>query len=515
MTRQSPIAARPLAVLLVACIPAAAGLAAYALHGTPHPVIHDEFSYLFAADTFVHGRLTNPAHPLWPHFESFDLISLPTLMSRKPPAQGLFLALGKLLAGHPAAGVLLGVVLAAAAICWMLLAFVEPPWALAVGLYAAAHSLIFAWSLSYWGGGVALFAGALTLGAWKRLQDEPGPLAGAMYGLGLSLLANSRPFEGLVFAVPLSAALAWSFLSGNPRGVKKALLPLAAVLAGCACFIAYYDYRGTGSVLASPYIAYEKAYNDVPPFIWQKRRPPMTYRTKEWDGYWNVFGHDLVKDQDTLAGYLRTVKLRWSALDAHWLTSLPSKFLLASAVLGAAPAELVATLVFFVLGATTLTRFTTGLYYSAPAGSLYFLLIALALKRLWGWRLRDRALGKALAAAVLLWFCIGAFFGYRDGLRAYAVAQKGAWSIARDEEAARIEAFGGKHLVLVRYGPGHSFHQEWVYNEADTNAARLLWARELTPEENRRLADFYPERSVWLVEVGAKRASAKLVRPAR
>ena len=96
----------------------------------PLPFVPDDFSFLLAADTFAHGRLSNPTPAMWTHLETIHVTMQPTYMSMYFPSQGLLLAAGKVLFGHPWYGLLIFSALMCAAICWMLQAWLPPTWAL-------------------------------------------------------------------------------------------------------------------------------------------------------------------------------------------------------------------------------------------------------------------------------------------------------------------------------------------------------------------------------------------------
>jgi hypothetical protein len=138
------------ALLLVLPIPDVAG--------------HDEFSFLLQADTFAHGRLTNPTHPMWQHFESIHILQRPTCQSMYPPMQGVILAAGQL-AGNPWFGMLLASGLMCGALTWMLYGYLPPEWALLGGILGVWRFGVFSyWTNGYWGGAAAALGGALLLG---------------------------------------------------------------------------------------------------------------------------------------------------------------------------------------------------------------------------------------------------------------------------------------------------------------------------------------------------------------
>jgi len=61
----------------------------------------------------------------------------------------------------------------------------------------------------------------------------------------------------------------------------------------------------------------------------------------------------------------------------------------------------------------------------------------------------------------------------------------------------------GKQLVFVRYWPQHIFQNDWVYNAADIDHERIVWARDLGSSEDQKLLHYYPDRAAWLLEPDA------------
>src|SRR5215472_11782880 len=273
---------RVLSVVLVGCLAMAARISILPIKPVPHPGVNDEFSFLLAADTFAHGRVANPPHPMWMHFENLHVLQRPTYASMYPPAQAVFLAIGQRLTGRPFAGLCFLVALFCAATCWMLQGWTSPSLALLGGLLAIARFGMFSyWANSYWGGATAALGGALVFGGLPRIRSSQ-KLAGAItMGLGMAILANSRPYEGIILCIPVAIwLLLWIFREkgrAQRQAIKRVLLPLLVVLLLTMSAMGYYFWRVTGDVFLMPQLLERSTYAVAPYFLWQSPRPEPPY----------------------------------------------------------------------------------------------------------------------------------------------------------------------------------------------------------------------------------------------
>jgi hypothetical protein len=508
---------RTVSILVVAIAAILLRLSLLWLVPIPAPRTHDDFSYLLAADTFAHGRLTNPPHPLPIYFETFHVNIQPTYMSKYPPGQGAALAIGELL-GHPWIGVLLSVAGMCAAALWMLQGWFSARWALVGGILVMLRFAAFNyWVDSYWGGAVAAIGGALVMGALPRIFRWQRPRDGVLLGLGVSILVNSRPFEGSVFCVPVAAALAALLFSRrNPTWRithSRVVVPILVMVILTVAFMGYYNWRGTGNVLLFPYVVNDRMYSNTPHFIWQKLRPPLHYPNPQFERFYGGWERSFWVNRHYI-GFSRlaertgwelmkfTYFFLWPALAAPFVT-LPwmmrdrrTRLLLAQFVICFVGLVLV---------------IWSEPHYAAPVVATLFALVMQGMRHLRRWEWRGRPVGIGVTRAVVL-VTVGMLFvqaaqAIHDpdepplGTPPSAVGSPEV--TARADIAAQLEAMPGKHLVIMRYSPHHDPGQEWVYNRADIDHAKIVWAREIPGVDMQPLLDYFRGRQVRLVESDA------------
>jgi len=502
--------------LTVAATAMVARLALLPLTPVPQPDLHDEFSHLLAAETFASGRLTNPTPPMWEHFESFHIIVRPTYMGMYPPAQGVVLAIGSWL-GHPWIGVLLSVALACAAICWMLQGWLPPTWAFLGGMLAVIRfGLTGYWINSYMGGAVAAAGGALVLGALPRIKATARPWDALLMGLGLLALANSRAYEGLVLSLPVAVALlahVWRSPAARRRLVLvRAIAPLLLVLTMGGVAMGHYFWRVTGSAVRMPYEVNRSTYATAPIFLWQAPRPEPGYHHPVMRDFHLRFEQATYQDEvASIRGFLLAkIAVLIPILAFYVGPALLLPVLMFPRTLRDGRVRfLVATTLVMAAGFVIEVFFLP--HYAAPLTAVMLAVIVQALRHLRVWRWDGAPAGRFLVRVVPVLSAAVLLFRLAAPATGLPLTETTIWwlrlppsdrALDRAHILAELERRPGRHLVLIRYGPSHDplNRPEWVYNRADLEHAKVIWAREIDPARAAQLAAHYPDRQVWLVE---------------
>jgi len=495
-------AKRGRAVLFAFLVTIALRLALLPLIPVPVPGVHDEFSYLLQADTFAHGRLANPPHPMWVSFETMHVNWFPTYSSMYPPAQSFALAVGQVL-GHPWIGVLLSCAGMVAAVVWMLQAWMPARWALLGGMITFLRLGITSyWMNSYWGGAVAAIGGAFVAGALGRILRRPKLKDALLLGMGVAILANSRPYEGLVFClVPAVALLVWLWKKTEVRlrvKLRQVVAPVAGVLVLLGAFMLFYNRRLTGDPWLLPHVLNTRTYLPASPFVWGAPVQPRRYRNLQMTIFYDDWARSLYDRSWKALEAVSTEKIENYEAVYFWLGGFPLLCFVPFALFDRRMRYLTWTLIVSAAGLFIVIWSLP--HYAAPVISVMYALLVQSLRHMRTLRFSGRMVGVGLSRATVFFLLVTTSICVNDRVRPPMWDWNGDMGIAaRAKIEKELDEMPGKQLAIVRYGRDHNVHEEWVYNKADIDGSKVVWARELDPEQDRKLVEYFRDRKVWII----------------
>ena len=154
-------------------------------------------------------------------------------------------------------------------------------------------------------------------------------------------------------------------------------------------------------------------------------------------------------------------------------------------------------------------------HYVAPFAAAFYAIGLQAMRHLRVWKPESRPVGLALVRLSV--FAVVALAGLRAFAAPLHIAPSewpaSSWNfewwgpqqfgVERHQILDHLSSLPGGQLVIVRYWGNHDPFDEWVYNSADIDGSKVVWARDMDAANNLELIHYYRDRKVWLVEPDA------------
>ncbi len=355
-----------------------------------------------------------------------------------------------------------------------------------------------------------LLGGCLVFGALPQTAAvQPGIKAGVLLGTGLAIHILTRPYES-VFLV-LSVVLFFLLVVRRKKellALRKPVLAGILVATSAIAVTLVQNKQVTGHWTMLPYSLSQYQYG-VPAVLTLQQTPvPHRELTREQQLDYRMQSAFRGEHAETVGSYVGRLVYRIRFYRFFFLAPLYLALLCFVPAMRDIRYVWVALSIFlFALGINFFPAFQ--FHYLAGVACLFVLVSITGLQQLSRLSVRaTQVIFFLCVAQFVLWYSAHLFenAGWSLAMRQYETWQtinheNPERRIAVNQQLARLH---GKLLVFVRYWPRHIFQDEWVYNGADIDAARVVWARDLGATENEKLRRYYPDRGVWLLEPDAR-----------
>ena len=472
----------------------------------PVPLVADEFSHLLLASTLLHGRFANPTHQFWPHFESLHIIQQPHYVSNYFPGIGAMLALAIKTTGNPWAAVLAECAIFLAVLYWALRGWMPKRWALyGVLLSTLRFGIGSYWVNAFHGGFLPAIGGALVFGAFARLRGGISPTRSGVFGLGLAVMALTRPFEGALFSIPILAALMWRHRKSFAQ-MGALVLPVTAFVTLAVAMLCVYFKAVTGNPFVTAYQVSQKTYGWPMGLAWT---PPLKVEHDhiELARYYNYE----LSERGTVDGPIDFVEYITFRIQEYWrfffgpVLTIPLLF-----IAGVWRRRRVLFLALSGAFFAVMLEGAASPHYIAVATAVIVAILLECVRHMHGARLKlTGALPVAMAAVLLLRIVaqnLHVPYSQEVNFQSWCCRVEG--NLNKSRITRSLERIPGNHLVFVKTKTNASNLFQWIYNDADIDKSRIVWARDLGELKNAQLAEYYGvSRTIWLMDPNAEPAT--------